>query len=163
MAHNPRSNINNGVGYGAPARYTTPPMLGTDGIGADLLNEARTALFKAADARQPLASSLPLAMLGESARFASQALGVKLGVLAPNAAADLVLTNYRPATPLTADNLAGHVLFAMGPEFVRDVMIDGWWVLRNGHVVTCDEAAARTAAVDVSRGLYQRMAAIPCD
>ena len=78
-------------------------------------------------------------MLGESARFASQALGVKLGVLEVGAAADLVLTNYRPATPLTAENLAGHFLFAMGPEFVRDVMIDGWWVLRNGHVVTCDE------------------------
>jgi hypothetical protein len=40
-------------------------------------------------------------------------------------------------------------------------MIDGWWVLRNGHVVTCDEAAERTAAVEISRGLYSRMAAIP--
>jgi cytosine/adenosine deaminase-related metal-dependent hydrolase len=104
-----------------------------------------------------------LKMLGESARIASACLGVKLGVLEPGAAADLVLTNYRPATPLAADNLAGHVLFAMGPEFVRDVMIDGWWVLRGGHVVTCDEAAARAAAVEVARGLHERMAAIPCD
>ena len=28
----------------------------------------------------------------------------------------------------------------MGPEFVRDVMVGGWWVMRKGHVVTCDEA-----------------------
>ena len=70
---------------------------------------------------------------GQSARFASKCLGVKLGVLEPGAAADLVLTNYRPATPLTAENLAGHFLFAMGPEFVRDVMIAGWWVMRKGH------------------------------
>ena len=102
-------------------------------------------------------------MLGESARFASRALGVKLGVLEVGAAADLVLTNYRPATPLSTENVAGHLIFAMGPEFVRDVMIDGWWVLRNGHVVTCDEAAERAAAVEVSRGLHERMAAIPCD
>ena len=102
-------------------------------------------------------------MLGESARLASQALGVKLGVLEVGAAADLVLTNYRPATPLSAENLAGHLLYAMGPEFVRDVMIDGWWVLRNGHFVTCDEARERAAAVEVSRALYQRMATIPCE
>ena len=55
MAHNPRSNMNNGVGYAAPVRYTKPPMLGTDGIGADLWNEARIALFKSNDAGQPLA------------------------------------------------------------------------------------------------------------
>ena len=88
---------------------------------------------------------------------------MKLGVLEVGAAADLVLTNYRPATPLTSENLAGHLIFAMGPEFVRDVMIDGWWVLRNGHVVTCDEASERAAAVEISRSLHQRMAAIPCE
>ena len=99
-------------------------------------------------------------MLGQSARFASKCLGVKLGVLEPGAAADLVLTNYRPATPLTAENLAGHFLFAMGPEFVRDVMIGGWWVMRKGHVVTCDEQAIRARSVEVARGLHERMAAI---
>ncbi len=162
MAHNPRSNMNNGVGYAAPVRYTKPPMLGTDGIGADLWNEARVALFKSNDGGQPLPFSRPLEMIGQSARYASQALGVKLGVLEVGAAADLVLTSYRPATPLTSENLAGHLIFALGPEYVRDVMIDGWWVLRNGHFVNCDEPAARTAAVEVSRALYQRMADISC-
>jgi putative selenium metabolism protein SsnA len=162
MAHNPRSNMNNAVGYAAPARYTKPPMLGTDGIGADLWNEARVALFKSNDAGRPLAFSRPLEMIGQSARYASQALGVKLGVLEVGAAADLVLTNYRPATPLTSENVGGHLIFALGPEFVRDVMIDGWWVLRNGHVVTCDEASERAAAAEISRGLHERMAAIPC-
>jgi cytosine/adenosine deaminase-related metal-dependent hydrolase len=101
-------------------------------------------------------------MLGESARYASRALGVKLGVLEVGAAADLVLTNYRPATPLEWENLAGHFIYAMGPEYVRDVMIDGWWVMRNGHIVTCDEAAERAAAVEISRSLHQRMDDIPC-
>jgi putative selenium metabolism protein SsnA len=163
MAHNPRSNMNNGVGYAAPVRYEKPAMLGTDGIGADLWNEARTAFFKSNDAHQSLSPSRVLEMLGESARRASQSLGVKLGVLEAGAAADLVLTNYRPATPLTADNLASHFLFVIGPEYVRDVMIDGWWVLRNGHFVTCDEARERAAAVEVSRDLYMRTAAIPCE
>jgi cytosine/adenosine deaminase-related metal-dependent hydrolase len=144
-------------------RYQKPAMLGTDGIGGDLWNEARTAFFKSSDVGRPLGPARVLQMLGESARIASQALGVKLGVLEAGAAADLVLTNYRPATPLSAENLAGHLLYAMGPECVRDVMVDGWWVLRNGHFVTCDETRERAAAVDVSQNLYQRMAAIPCE
>jgi cytosine/adenosine deaminase-related metal-dependent hydrolase len=43
IAHNPRSNMNNGVGYGAPTRFGAPIVLGTDGIGADMLEEARLA------------------------------------------------------------------------------------------------------------------------
>jgi putative selenium metabolism protein SsnA len=159
IAHNPRSNMNNGVGY-APVREFENVMLGTDGIGADMWNEGRTALVKSNDAGQPIAFSRPLAMLSLSARLASACLGVKLGVLESGAAADLVLTNYRPATPLNSENLAGHFLFAMGPEFVRDVMIGGWWVMRKGHVVTCDETAVRARCVSVARGLHQRMAAM---
>ena len=162
MAHNPRSNMNNGVGYAAVARFPRPPMLGTDGIGADMFNEAWTALFKANDASRSLAFSQPLAMLGAAAQRATESLGVKLGVLEVGAAADLVLTNYRPATPLAAENLAGHFLFGMGPEHVRDVMIDGWWVLRGGKIVTFDEPAARAEAVAVARGLHERMAALSC-
>jgi putative selenium metabolism protein SsnA len=163
MAHNPRSNMNNGVGYAGVVRYAKPPMLGTDGIGADIWNEARAALFKSNDAGMPLPFSRPLEMVGESARYASRALGVKLGVLEVGAAADLVLTNYRPATPLSAENLAGHMIFEMGPEFVRDVMVDGWWVLRNSKAVTCNEVAERAQSVEISRGLYSRMAAFSCD
>ena len=162
LAHNPSSNMNNAVGYTPVAKYVRPPQLGTDGIGADMWREARVAEFKSRDAELPIPFGASLKMLGQSARFASNCLGVKLGVLEVGAPADLVLTNYRPATPLTADNLAGHFLFAMGPEFVRDVMIAGWWVMRKGHVVTCDERAIRAQSVEVARDLHKRMSAIPC-
>jgi putative selenium metabolism protein SsnA len=160
LAHNPSSNMNNGVGYTPVAKFAKPPLLGTDGIGADMWREARVAEFKSHDAGLPLHFGKSLEMLAQSARFASKCLGVKLGVLEPGAAGDLVLTNYRPATPLSAENLAGHFLFAMGPEFVRDVMVDGWWLMRKGHVVTCDEAAIRARSVEVARALHERMAGI---
>ena len=163
LAHNPNSNMNNAVGYTPVAKFTRLPQLGTDGIGADMWRESRTAEFKSHDAGLPIAFGASLQMLGQSARRASQSLGAKLGVLEPGAAADLVLTNYRPATPLTAENLAGQFLFSMGPEFVRDVMIGGWWVMRKGHIVTCDEAEIRARSVEVARGVHQRMATIPCD
>ncbi len=161
LAHNPNSNMNNGVGYTPVAKFARLPQLGTDGIGADMWREARTAEFKSHDAGLAIPFGASMKMLGQSARRASQCLGVKLGVLETGAAGDLVLTNYRPATPLTSENLAGHFLFAMGPEFVRDVMIGGWWVMRKGHFVTCDEEAIRARSVEVAHGLYERMAVIP--
>jgi cytosine/adenosine deaminase-related metal-dependent hydrolase len=92
--------------------------------------------------------------------MASKSLGVKLGVLELGAAADLVLTDYHPATPLTADTLASHFLFAMGPEFVRSVMVAGRWCVKDRIVVTFDEAAVRANAVGVARALHGRMAAM---
>jgi cytosine/adenosine deaminase-related metal-dependent hydrolase len=43
VAHNPRSNMNNAVGYARPARRPNGIVLGTDGIGADMLEEFRLA------------------------------------------------------------------------------------------------------------------------
>ena len=46
IAHNPRSNMNNGVGYAAPTAKGNAVLLGTDGIGADMLEEARLAYVR---------------------------------------------------------------------------------------------------------------------
>ena len=163
MAHNPNSNMNNGVGYAPVSSFAKPPMLGTDGIGADMWREARTALFKSNDAARSIGFDRTLAMLGASARFASDCLGVRLGVLEAGAAADLVVTEYIPSVPLAVDNLAGHLVFAMGPEHVCDVMIGGEWCLRDGQVVICDAEAACARSRTIAEGLYERMAAIPCE
>jgi cytosine/adenosine deaminase-related metal-dependent hydrolase len=157
LAHNPSSNMNNGVGYTKIAKATLPVVLGTDGIGADMWREARVAEFKSHDAHAALPFGGSLTLLAESARLASQALGVTVGKLDVGAAADLVLTNYRPATPLTNENLAGHFLFAFGPEFIRHVMIDGHWCLRDSQVTSCDEPAIRAQAVQTTRELWSRM------
>ena len=62
IVHNPRSNMNNGVGYAKPRRFArsdtnsvtgsgaatgNPIALGTDGIGADMLDEFRVAFVRA--------------------------------------------------------------------------------------------------------------------
>src|SRR5829696_8389019 len=54
VAHNPRSNMNNAVGYAAPASRPNPVVLGTDGIGADMLEEFRLAYvaLRASDVTQ---------------------------------------------------------------------------------------------------------------
>ena len=41
--------------------------------------------------------------------------------------ADLLILDYLPATPLTAENLAWHVVFGLGARHVEAVMVDGIW------------------------------------
>jgi len=43
IVHNPRSNLNNAVGYANPARFSNPVALGTDGIGANMIEAFRLA------------------------------------------------------------------------------------------------------------------------
>ena len=46
IVHNPRSNMNNGVGYARPTRFANPVALGSDGIGASMLDEFRLAFAR---------------------------------------------------------------------------------------------------------------------
>jgi cytosine/adenosine deaminase-related metal-dependent hydrolase len=49
IVHNPRSNMNNSVGYADPARFSNRIALGTDGIGADMIAEFQLAYVKQRD------------------------------------------------------------------------------------------------------------------
>lgn len=160
LAHNPRSNMNNAVGYTPVGLVRCPVMLGTDGLGSDLFTEARFAWFKSRDARAGIGPNAVVAMLAASARRASESLGVTLGRLTVGAAADVVMTDYTPATPLTADNLAGHLLFGLSAHHVRHVLIAGEWRLRAGEVAGMDEHGERSKARAISQALWKRMATL---
>lgn len=157
LAHNPRSNMNNAVGYAPAAALREQILLGTDGIGSDLWTEARFAFFRARDAGAALGADDVLAALARSARRASRALGVELGRLAPGAAADLIVTDYHPPTPLCAGNLAGFLLFGLGAQWVRHVMIAGRWALRDRAARRCDERAILARARESAPALWRRM------
>ena len=162
MAHNPRSNMNNAVGY-APVARMSHVALGTDGIGSDMFTEARFAWLKARDAgptrrgRPALTPVDIVGMLAHSAHVASGLLGVTVGRLTPGAAADVVITDYRSATSLDAANAAGHLLFGIGPQHVRHVLIGGDWVLRDRRAVRLDEEQARHEAASIARELWSRL------
>ena len=89
-------------------------------------------------------------MLAASARRASASLGVMVGQLSVGAVGDVVVTDYVPFTALTDENVAAHLIFAMGPQQVRHVAVDGKWVLKERRVVGCDEAAVRKESVGVA-------------
>lgn len=157
MAHNPRSNMNNAVGYAPIGRMRGPVMLGTDGIGGDMFGEGKEAWFKSRDGAAGISPGDVIGMLAASARRASVCLGVTVGKLVPGAAGDVVVTDYVPFTPLGRENFAGHFIFAIGVRDVRHVMVGGEWVVRERVCVRCDEMAVRGEAREVARGIWERM------
>jgi putative selenium metabolism protein SsnA len=157
LVHNPRSNMNNGVGH-ALTRGFRRAALGTDGLDEDMFAEARCAFLRMRDAGRQDASAAVLEMLQGGLRLASSFFGVPFGTLGPGSPADLVVLDYRPPTPLTADNLAGHLLFGLDRSHVRSTMVAGRFVLRDRRIPTVDEGAVLARAGSVASALWERMA-----
>ena len=72
VVHNARSNMNNGVGRAPLAALGERVALGTDGIGADMFEEGRTAYFRCREEDLGTATTWPLDRLAESARIAGR-------------------------------------------------------------------------------------------
>jgi putative selenium metabolism protein SsnA len=157
VAHNPRSNMNNAVGYAPVGKLKCPVMLGTDGIGADMFAEAKVAWLKSNDAGAGIAPGDVVGMLAASARRASRSLGVELGKLTVGAAADVVVTDYVPFTPMDSGNAAGHFIFGMAARDVKDVMVGGEWVMKDRRVMKLEEMQVRAESVEVTRALWKRL------
>jgi putative selenium metabolism protein SsnA len=156
IAHNPRSNMNNAVGY-APTAALKRAALGTDGMDGDMLAETRAAYLKMRDAGRDDAFPAALQLLAGGHRLAAALFGLPFGKLDAGAPADLVVLAYVPPTPLHTDNLGGHLLFGMDRSHVSSVMVAGRWVVRDGRVTGVDAAAAFARARDAARELWKRM------
>jgi cytosine/adenosine deaminase-related metal-dependent hydrolase len=116
--------------------------LGTDGFTAHIAREALCAhllqnhLSHDPGAGYHLVPALPFAA---NATLASEAFGLDIGRLRPGSPADLVVWDYLPPTPFTADNLWGHLLFGLVDARAAEVLVAGDHVLRAGRAVRCDE------------------------
>ena len=76
-----------------------------------------------------------------NARIAREAGGwaEPLGELTPGAWADVVLLDYRPYTPLTADNLPWQIIFGVDGAHVNTTIVGGQVLMRDHKLLTLDE------------------------
>jgi len=156
IAHNPRSNMNNGVGY-APTAALKRAALGTDGMDGDMFAETRAAYLKMRDAGRGDAMPAALELLAGGHRLAAALFGLPFGKLDGGAPADLVALDYAPPTPLHTENLGGHLLFGVDRSHVRSVMVAGRWVVRDRRVAGVDAAAAFARARAAAPEVWLRM------
>ncbi|MBI4179611.1 putative aminohydrolase SsnA [bacterium] len=151
VAHNPTSNMNNAVGTADLLGLTRDGVLvglGTDGMRSSMLDEAKFAAFPHRMAlRDPAAAfceTADLLVKGNPA-IASRLFGSRLGVIEKGAAADLIRLDYHPPTPFTDETFYGHLLFGLANARVRDTMVGGRFLMRDGKLqigVSEEEAAA---------------------
>ena len=159
LAHNPSSNLNNRVGF-APLWAENPAvMLGTDGIGADMYREAKSAWFRGMEADASCSPGAILGMIANAATTLYDHLGVAGGRIEAGQAADLQVLRYRTPTDLHADNLGGHFLFGMSAAAVESVIVAGKIVVDRGVLVGVDLEREYAVAREQASGLWQRMLA----
>jgi cytosine/adenosine deaminase-related metal-dependent hydrolase len=109
------------------------------------------------DAGRAEAAPATLQLLAGGHRLAAALFGLPFGKLDSGGPADLVALDYVPPTPLTTDNLIGHLLFGVDRSHVHSVMAAGRWVVRGGRLMTVDTGAVFTRARAAAERLWARM------
>jgi putative selenium metabolism protein SsnA len=164
ISHQPRSNMNNAVGA-APLdsmmRGVAKMVLGNDGFSNNMWAEWKAAYFlhKVAhrDPRRAQGGDIAHMALFNNALLAEVFFpGQHLGALEPGAAADLILVDYHPFTPLTIGNLPWHIIFGFEASLVTATMVNGRWLMRDRKLLTLDEATIAEEARALAPRVWER-------
>ena len=139
IVHNPRSNMNNAVGYADPVRFDNPIVLGTDGIGADMLEEARLAFARLREARPHSSPDVVQGWLDATL------------VIFPEARNDVITWSY--------DGVDQPWLSMYTPSIrAESVVVDGREVVSQGRTTLVDVHEVRAKAREAASLLHRRMA-----
>jgi cytosine/adenosine deaminase-related metal-dependent hydrolase len=136
ILHNPRSNLNNSVGYADPRRFSNPVALGTDGIGANMIESFRLAyvMHRSVDITATPDPSWRWLETGWD--------------LIPESRGDEVTWSYEPMDPW-------HLAFTPGVRPL-EVKVDGE-VVFDGTPTRVDAAEVRAKAAEQAARLHARL------
>ncbi|NNC40234.1 MAG: amidohydrolase family protein [Acidimicrobiia bacterium] len=137
ILHNPRSNLNNAVGYADPARFSNPVALGTDGIGANMIESFRLAYV--------MQRSVDITA-GPDSAWSWLETGWDL---MPEARNDQVTWSYDPMDPW-------HLAFTPGVHPL-EVKVDDQVVFTEGRPTKVDAAEVRAKAAEQAARLHARL------
>jgi putative selenium metabolism protein SsnA len=165
VTHQPRSNMNNAVGVAPVESMLSAGVkvaLGNDGFSNQMFAE-----MKAAYLVHKLAQRDPRAMPGDLVLRLAYANNAQLarifwpdtllGELRVGAAADLVLLDYRPTTPLSAGNLPWHLLFGLEASAISATICGGRVLMRDRRLLTLDEEAITAKSRELAALVWRRV------
>ncbi len=158
VATNTQSNLNNAVGVVDLVRLQSAGVLaglGTDAMTVSMLEETRVALWaQHLRANNPSCAFMEVAgaLTANNPEIASRVWGFPIGELKEGAAADVILMDYLPPTPLDSGTVLGHLIFGIS-QAVVDTTICGGRILMEGRKLAIDldevEMAKRSRALAV--------------
>jgi putative selenium metabolism protein SsnA len=165
VTHQPRSNMNNAVGV---ARVEAMLEAGVNvGLGNDGFSNNMLAEMKAAYLVHKLNQHDPRAMPGDLVTRLAYAENARLariywpdpplGRLCPGAAADLVLLEYHPTTPLSAGNLPWHLLFGVEASAITTTICAGRVLMQDRKLLTLDEERITARSRELAAALWERL------
>jgi len=145
VVHNPESNMGNACGCPPTMEIMHRGVLtglGTDGYTHDMIESYKTAnilhkhhLCDAAAAW----SEVPQMLFEGNAKIAGRYFKKPLGVLKTGAAADVIVLDYVPITPMNASNCDGHILFGMTGRSVVTTVCNGTVLMKDRILTGIDE------------------------
>lgn len=166
VVHNPESNMGNACGCPPTMEMVHAGILtglGTDGYTHDMTESYKVAnvLHKhhLCDANAAW-GEVPQMLFEGNAKIAGRYFKKPLGVLKKGAAADVIVTDYNPLTPMDAHNVNSHILFGMTGRSVVTTVANGKVLMKNRVLTEVDEekvmADCRQAAADLAHSINAR-------
>ncbi|MBM6724636.1 putative aminohydrolase SsnA [Pseudoflavonifractor phocaeensis] len=160
VCHNPESNMGNAVGCSPVLQMYGKGILiglGTDAYTHDMLESLKVLL-----PMQRHNAALPnvgwceaTGMLFENnAKICSRYFKKPLGVLKSGAAADVIVMDYKPFTPFSAENIDGHMLFGMMGKNCRTTIINGKVLYKDREFVGIDEERINAWTMEQAKKLW---------
>ncbi len=162
LTHQAQSNMNNAVGRAEIfelLRRGVRVGIGTDGMTPDVRAETRTAyLLHKHHLADPNAGwqELQSMLFRHNPQIYESLSGQRVGRIERGALADLILVDYFPPTPLSADNFWGHFLYGIADAPVNTTIIHGKIVMRDGELPHLDEEKIASASRLSAEAVWKR-------
>ena len=164
VTHQPRSNMNNGVGAADIDGMRAAGLqlcLGNDGFSNNMWAEWKAAylLHKVVNRDPRRADGMAIAEMAwrNNARLLERFFpGAGVGEISPGALADLIFVDYHPFTPLTAGNLPWHLLFGFESSMVTTTICGGEILMRDRELLTLDENEIAAEALALAPKVWER-------
>ncbi|HET7142803.1 MAG TPA: putative aminohydrolase SsnA [Anaerolineales bacterium] len=164
LTHQPRSNMNNGVGVAqieSMMRMGIRVCLGNDGFSNAMWEEWKTAylLHKAhhRDPRRMGGNDVTQMAVYNNAALANQFFpAAPIGQITKGAFADLIFVDYRPFTPITAGNLPWHIIFGFQQSMVTTTIVAGKVLMKDRKLLTLDEEEIAARAREIAPRIWEK-------
>jgi 5-methylthioadenosine/S-adenosylhomocysteine deaminase len=138
--------------------YGCTITLGTDNMAEDMVEVMRTALFMERVRRQDGRNPTPEQVFRWATRQGYGALGIADGGwLAPGNKADLIIIDLHRAHLVPLLRVVACFVHQGQARDVEAVMVDGRWLMRDGVLLTMDEATIVQEADRIGRAVWQRL------
>lgn len=163
ISHQPRSNMNNSVGVidvNKLAEHSIPFGMGTDGMSSDMKPEVFTGMILQKHHQQNNTIGMGEmydALFDQNRLIFKKITGQNIGALVPGYKADIIISDYRPKTPISSDNVMGHLMFGVVNESIDTTIIDGSIRMLHHEIPYIDEVQIHDKSMQLAQKVWDRI------